>query len=433
VAKPFGLTAELLWDNCAEWRRVSVRLTANLHCSVKRRLRTSNDRICRYSHKDSGAINAHLRPRWDTAQQFGGIGMKISTASVRKWHGKLAIVLGVFFMFQALTGIIAQNAYMLNRLISPELFKVAQVTGDRIKPGDLVDLVDGLEPDFTIGHVMMPVEADRESAIVIMGGRDKTKRDMSYLMTVDPYADKILWERQSVGGWVEWALYLHIGYFFGTTGKVITVLLGMSLVVFSGLGILLWWRTRHIGSKAKGVVRIHRFAGITAAVFIMIVAITGVSLKLVTWSESASGKTVSQSNMMAAMHQDHDAQDMARPKYDANAAFDMAYEKVTAEKSGNWQLASFTPAGPHAEDHLFSFIDYSYMRTDVLVDPDDGALRMFSTGLTEGGKGVRAVLFPIHTGNIIGRLGHTIFSILGLAVSVWILSGFTLWWRRRRR
>ncbi|MEH6552293.1 MAG: hypothetical protein V7744_20125 [Pseudomonadales bacterium] len=58
--------------------------------------------------------------------------MKISTASVRKWHRKLAIVLGLFFMFQALTGIIAQNSYSLNRLTAPELHKVSGLVADRI-------------------------------------------------------------------------------------------------------------------------------------------------------------------------------------------------------------------------------------------------------------------------------------------------------------
>lgn len=359
--------------------------------------------------------------------------MKISTAKVRKWHRKLAIVLGLFFIFQALTGIIAQNKNSLNQLTWPELYKVSDVVGDRIKPGDLAELIDRVEPEFTIAHAMYPLERERESAIVIMGGPDKTKPDMSHLMTVDPYADKILSNRKTLGGWIGWAIYLHIGTFFGTTGKIITVIFGISLVVFSGLGILLWWRTRDVGSKAIGAARIHRFAGVVAAVFIIIVAITGVSLKLVTWSESSSEKELPRSNMVAAMHGDHSNDDMAPPTYDANVAFDLAVEELTAENPGNWQLLGFTPAGPHAADHLFIFIDDFYMRRDVLVDPSDGTVQVFSTGLIEGGKGARALLFPIHTGNIIGPLGHTIFSVLGFAISVWMLSGFTLWWQRRRR
>jgi uncharacterized iron-regulated membrane protein len=359
--------------------------------------------------------------------------MKISTVSVRKWHRKLAIVLGLFFMFQALTGIISQNSYSLNRLTSPELHKVSGVAADRIKPGKLVELIADLEPEFNVAHAMFPLERENGSAIVIMGGRDKTKHDMSYLMTVDPYANKILSERQSVGGWVEWALYLHLGYFFGTLGKIVTVILGLSLVVFSALGMTLWWRTRHISPKPKGVVRIHRSAGVAAASFILIVAITGTSLKLVTWSESASGKTLTTSNMMDAMQEGHGIYDTAPPTYDANRAYELALKKLAAGKPANWQLSLFTPAGAHAADHLFSFFDDSHRRTDILVDPNDGTVRTFSSGLTEGGNGARALLMPIHTGNIIGDLGHIIFSILGFAITIWMLSGFTLWWRRRRR
>lgn len=358
--------------------------------------------------------------------------MAVSTMSVRKWHRKLAIVLGLFFMFQALTGIISQNSYSLNRLTAPELHEVKGIVADRIKPGELVELIAELEPEFTVAHAMFPLERERESAIVIMGGRDETKHDMSYLMTVDPYANRILSERKSVGGWVEWALYLHLGSFFGTTGKIITVILGTSLVVFSGLGMMLWWRTRHITPKPKGAARVHRSAGVLAAIFIMLVAITGTSLKLVTWNESASGKTLTTSNMVEAMQAGHALHDMAPPTYDANDAYKMALAKLAAERPANWQMTLFTPAGPHAADHLFSFFDDFHVRADILVDPNDGTVRMFSSGLTEGGNGARALLMPIHTGNIIGALGHIIFSILGFAISVWMLSGFTLWWQRRR-
>jgi hypothetical protein len=55
-------------------------------------------------------------------------------------------------MFQALTGIIAQNSYSLNRLTAPEIHKVSGLAADRIKPGKLVELIADREPEFTVAH-----------------------------------------------------------------------------------------------------------------------------------------------------------------------------------------------------------------------------------------------------------------------------------------
>lgn len=355
----------------------------------------------------------------------------MSTAFVRRWHRRLAIVLGSYFLFQAVTGVITQNNDSLNKLLAPDLYKVTELSGTKIRPGDLVDLVSELEPEFTVAHAMFPLQRERESAIVIMGGRDKTKRDMSYLLTVDPYARKILSERQSLGGWIEWALYLHIGFLFGVAGKVATAILGTFLVLFSGLGVTLWWRTRHIGREAKGIVRIHRTAGVTAAVFILIVSITGTSLSIATWIERSSGTSVFGNNMVSAMQKGHDGHDMPAPTYDGNAAYDLAMSKLTIETDKELQLTAYSPAGPHAADYWFAFVDKNHFRTDALVDPNDGSVRIFATGLTEGGNGPRALLLPIHTGNILGSVGDALFSIFSLAISLWVFSGFILWWQRR--
>jgi uncharacterized iron-regulated membrane protein len=362
---------------------------------------------------------------------LGGEDMKMSTSFVRRWHRRLAIVLGSYLLFQTVTGVITQNNHSLNKFLSPDLYKVAELSGGEIRPGDLVDLISELEPEFTVAHAMFPLQRERGSAVVIMGGRDKTKHDMSYLMTVDPYARKILSERQSLGGWIEWALYLHIGFLFGVAGKIATAILGTSLVLFSSLGVILWWRTRHIGREAKGVVRIHRTAGVTAAVFVLVLAITGTALSMFTWIERSSGTSVFGNNMVTAMRQSHDGHEISAPTYDGNAAYDLAISKLAIETDKELQLTAYSPYGPHAADYWFAFVDKNYFRTDALVDPVDGSVRIFASGVMEGGEGPRALLLPIHTGNILGSVGDALFSIFGLAMSLWLFSGFILWWQRR--
>ncbi|RXR25206.1 PepSY domain-containing protein [Sphingobium fluviale] len=78
-------------------------------------------------------------------------------------------------------------------------------------------------------------------------------------------------------------------------------------------------------------------------------------------------------------------------------------------------------------------MDERLKRTDVLIDPYEGkVIGTYRTGLTRGGDGVRAWLFPVHSGFVIGPVGGVIYTIIGLSVSLWVSTGFIMWRRQRR-
>ena len=116
------------------------------------------------------------------------------------------------------------------------------------------------------------------------------------------------------------------------------------------------------------------------------------------------------------------------PAVDANTAY------ATAQKAvGNLHMIAFGPAGPHAANYWFAFMDKQLKRTDVLVDPQTGkVVGSYPTGLTSGGDGVRGWLFPVHSGYVIGPVGGVIYSIIGVSVSLWVATGFIMWRRGRK-
>ncbi len=196
-------------------------------------------------------------------------------------------------------------------------------------------------------------------------------------------------------------------------------------MLFSVLGMIIWWRTRQTSRNVKGVVRLHRTAGITAALFIISVAGTGTWLNLTTWAEKSSGRSVFASNMKMASP--HDAMH-AGHMVDGNTALAAARKAV-----GNLHLIAFGPPGPHAENYWFAFMDWQLRRVDVLIKPMDGSvIGVYPTGLTSGGDGAREWLFPVHSVYIIGPVGGVIYSVIGASVSLWVLTGFVMWRRQRR-
>lgn len=361
---------------------------------------------------------------------MGGV-VAISTLALRRCHRRFALVLGVFFIVQGLTGAIAQQRFWLMQASNPATYRVNS-NGHPAPPGDILAALKKSKPDFQVAHMMYPAAVSPNTAIVVMGGRDTSKHDMSRMVMVDQFEDRVITEQASSAGWIGLATAIHQWLIFGTPGKVILTILGTGVVIFSVLGVVIWFRTRQTSRNAKGVVRLHRTAGLAASLFIISVASTGTALNLSTWAEKGSGRSVFASNMKMASHSGmdmsaHSRMDMS-PMVDANTAYATAQTAV-----GNLHMIAFGPPGMHAKNYWFAFMDERLKRTDVLVDPESGAvIGTYPTGLTSGGDGIRAWLFPVHSGYVVGPIGGLIYSVLGVSISLWVMTGFIMWRRQRR-
>jgi len=81
--------------------------------------------------------------------------------------------------------------------------------------------------------------------------------------TFDGHTRKLLtvWhygENKSLGDWIMWLMYpLHFGTLWGTPIKVLSALLGLSLPVLSGTGLLMYWN-RYLRTNCAGTCIILR-------------------------------------------------------------------------------------------------------------------------------------------------------------------------------
>ena len=351
-----------------------------------------------------------------------------STLTLRRWHRRFALVLGGFFVIQGLTGAISQQRFWLMQQLDPAFYRV-EGRGEALLPGELLELVSREKAGFNVAHVMYPAAVSPRTAVIVMGGPATDKADMSRMVTVDQYAGQVIGERSVMTEWIGIAVFIHRWALFGTPGRIFLTCLGLGVMTFSTLGLVIWWRTRHAGQHARGVVRVHRAAGVVAGLFIVSVAATGTALNLYTWAEVESGRSALKNNM-DGVGGDHEHAGHAAPLVTASDV-DKAYA-LARSRVGDWHLAAFAPAGAHARDHWFAFMNARLQRVDVLVDAQSSDIvGTYLTGLTAGGEGLRAWLFPVHSGFIVGPVGGVLYSIIGLSVSLWVVTGFIMWRRLR--
>ena len=331
-------------------------------------------------------------------------------------------MLGLFIVFQGLTGAVSQYRFWLLG-VSDSAYAV-DASGPEASPGEVLAIVEREIPGFEAAHVMYPAANAPDTAVMVMGGTDPAQR-MARLVTLDQYNGNVMENRslQSGAGWIGLANTLHKWTIFGTTGRVILTLVGLGAVALAILGLVLWWKTRKVRAPSM-LAKLHRSAGLAVATLFLPIALAGTALNLLTWYEREADKLVTSANMREAMALDR--------RLDISVPVDEAFE--TARSAiGPQRLAAFSPAGAHARYHWFAFNSSQLRRTDVLVDPETGEIAGIKpAGLIEGGEGVRHWLYPLHTMYVFGPIGGALATIMALSLVFWLVSGIVIWRRGKR-
>ena len=349
---------------------------------------------------------------------------QISAVKLRTWHRRIALIAGLFLVFQGLTGAVSQYRFWLMGMTNSAMFEV-KADGEMATPGAIVETINRDAPDFEIAHVMYPAANAPKTAVMAMG-RLADAPPMSTMVTVDQYAERIVYQGDLTGGWIGLATTLHKWIIFGSIGRILLTLMGLSVVALAVLGILLHFRTRQTARRQPMFNKIHRYAGLFTGALLLIVASTGIALNLVTWVEKDTDNSVTRLNMRAVM-ENMDNTGVRSVTLDQTYGF-------AREQIGRQHPIAFSPAGPHAAYDWFAFVDRQLKRTDVLVNPRSGEVEgIYPSGVLRGGDGVRGWLFPVHSGYIIGPAGGLIMTIMGLSLTFWFVSGLIMWRRNRSR
>jgi uncharacterized iron-regulated membrane protein len=347
---------------------------------------------------------------------------------VHKWMG---IVAGAILVVIGLTGSVIVFDDELDRWLNPRLLQVA--AGGRVLSLDAqVAAAARALPQGKLDGVYLPVNERAVTEVYF-----ETTGHEHWLVSVNPYTAEVLGSRAAQGGLIRFLYSLHYTLALRPWGDLVVGLVGIAFIVSSFSGL---WVIRHaldqpfrVGVRLEqGSKRVwsdlHKLVGLVTIAFHLVFAASGVHMMLYAFSPTfLSGEDEALETQGAAR----------RPVVSASQDAMLA----TARQA----LPGFEPAGlglPHGpEDPVFVYGRvagsnpiWGPYSSSVELHPATGALvRATDIRSAPFVDRYETVLHQLHFGQYGGNAVRGLYVVLGLMPAVLAVSGFVLWWKRRRR
>lgn len=373
-------------------------------------------------------------------------------------HLYIGLSFGIVFVLLGLTGSALAWNHELDTLLNPGLLRVKPGpglrAGDRapVTPAAVDALVARLAADPRYGRPSQLTLPEHADTPVIAQYRRKGATaalalEVSRQVMIDPATLQVLGERN----WGEMGIsrpllmptlfHLHRYLLAGEWGKTVIGLTGLVLAIAALTGLALWLpkptlkalrqslRISYRGSMPRFHYSFHRAAGFFAAPVLVVLGITGLYFNLPKWVTPvvASVAQVSPADKVSNRAQP------PGPAIGPGQAVAIAQQRFPAARVSRVTL----PPAPSAPFELRVRQPGEVRKGDgatrVVIDAYSGeVLRVRDPLLASGGDTFLNWFFPIHTGEAFGTAGRVFISVFGIAPLLFFITGFALWWRRRR-
>ncbi|SDC23583.1 Uncharacterized iron-regulated membrane protein [Cupriavidus sp. YR651] len=367
-----------------------------------------------------------------------------------KLHLYVGLSFGLLFVLMGLTGTVIAWRDELDTWLNPDLLQASSAARIPVGAATVESVTAKLMADPHYGKpnlLMLPME---EHGVFIAyypikgpeAGVGRSRQVMIDPITLAVKGER-LWgvpglSRQQL---LPTVFHLHRYLLSGDTGKTITGVTGMMLLITVLMGVALWWpklqlralkqsvRIRHGGSWSRFTYTFHRVGGIFVAPVLATIAFSGWYLNLPKWVTPiiSSVMTVSPPEK----HQSATPAPGAHPLTPAQA--------MTAAQQ-QYPAALVTRISlPRKPGDAYEV----RLRQPGEVRADSGATRLWLDAYTGQRLGARDPhdapsgdtfinwLFPLHTGEAFGIPGRAFMTLFGLMPLAFAVTGVLIWWKRR--
>ncbi len=320
----------------------------------------------------------------------------------------------------------------------PEINHLAHAKLSYVKPEPKAQTLAGLSalvkkafPKDTIGGYNISTSPDISYQIYL---QDKT-------VFIDQYSGEILGTTIGADGWDNFQNFihqLHLRLAFrnqGDTGKTIMSWAGVGLFIILPSGLILWWRQKRIAVRWKAKSRlvwfdIHSLVGVTVFIILLILSFTGI---MIGFEQKTTPLFYQITGSKPNQWPDFNI------KAQANASMISPDSALTLVRQTLPGVEPFNINVPGPTDAYQVRARYPEDRTPggrsmVFLDPYNGKV-LFAEGsrTAPGGKRLVNINRAIHTGDIYGLPTKIIMSLASLLMVVQVVSGLTMWWKRRKK
>lgn len=199
------------------------------------------------------------------------------------FHRVIGIVVALLMIIIGITGSILVFDKEVNSAIHLQANKVTPV-GVRIALSQVTEIIQQQYPDGRIQRIMLPMDANEPYHLVV---EEKLEKDNKTDIYVNPYSGEILASYQRDNSFIKIINQLHTKLLAGKVGSVIVGLSGVSLLILSITGAMLWngWKKLAAGFKVRWSSKwrilnydLHHVGGFISAFLLIIIATTGAFL-----------------------------------------------------------------------------------------------------------------------------------------------------------
>ncbi|WP_422082596.1 PepSY-associated TM helix domain-containing protein [Ulvibacterium sp.] len=202
-------------------------------------------------------------------------------------HSWMGLYAGVIIAFLSLTGAAALFRMEIDEALNPSLYLVEKES-TRMTLNAIVSEVTEAHPDKELFEVYVPTEATGTYNLRLMAKNAPRIFPVFWEVFVNPYTGEILGERNYYKTFNYYLRNLHVRFYEAFWGRLIVGLAGLALLISTITGFLIYGR--FMKKQSLGEIRgknlrmrqadLHKFIGVLALVFNLMIAITGTWLGL---------------------------------------------------------------------------------------------------------------------------------------------------------
>lgn len=205
-------------------------------------------------------------------------------------HRYVGLMVGLLLLVIGLTGSSLVFWHEIDRSLNSHLYHVVPQR-QQIPVQSVLNKVRSAYPDFKLNYIKLPQKLDGSYQVAM-----ESKSGSSIYLYLNPYTGAILGSQQWGRTLMTFIYDIHITLLAGEVGGVVVGICGILLVILSITGLILWPGWKKLGtafkfrwhSTAKIVsYDIHKFSGILAATYLILIAFTGAAMIFYANFESA--------------------------------------------------------------------------------------------------------------------------------------------------
>jgi len=364
--------------------------------------------------------------------------------SVHSWTG---LINGIWLLILGITGALFVYTVELDQWANQDKLRV-QPSSHRLPYDSLVRKVRNQFPAAIGTNIIRfpagPGESVQFRIYTENNSLPMRDRSQTFFMDLNPYTGEMLRlgnHARISDSLLMWSASFHWNLQLGTVGELIVTLAGILLFVHLITGAVIYrkyiwkvfafrapmqwknWRTTTSG--------IHRYVGVWSLMFNVLIFFSGLQMTWGVFSEAAWKKSAAirpYTGTLASVDSMLARTERIFPGFETKYFYIPFSLRPDSDKPGPSVAMGRIPGTPHIIPDSWS---------QVVFDAASGkTLKTIDANQELSNKGLwdkfLYIAYSFHAGTFAGEISRVIYVAIGLTPSILALTGFMLWWRRKR-